>query len=190
MCFSPKSNVTVPVMSVAEITAVVDTWVQEMAGLGARYRWVQVFENKGAVMGCSNPHPHCQIWASSFLPNEAAVKDGMMRQYSASHGSNLLLDYARREEAAQERLVVTNEDWLAVVPYWAVWPYETMVLPRRRHILRMTELSAAERGSLADIMKQLTTKYDNLFECSFPYSMGFHGAPTGPGDDRLPTRGG
>ena len=183
MCFSPKSNVTVPVMSVAEITAVVDTWVQEMAGLGARYRWVQVFENKGAVMGCSNPHPHCQIWASSFLPNEAAVKDGMMRQYSASHGSNLLLDYARREEAAKERLVVTNEDWLAVVPYWAVWPYETMVLPRRRHILRMTELSAAERSSLADIMKQLTTKYDNLFECSFPYSMGFHGAPTGPGHE-------
>jgi len=132
-------------------------------------------------MGCSNPHPHCQIWASSFLPNEAMVKDKNMREYKASRGSNLLVDYAEKEVAKKERIIVENSDWLGLVPYWATWPYETMILPRSRHILRMTDLTDAERLSLADIMKQLTTKYDNLFECSFPYSMGFHGAPTGPG---------
>ena len=183
MCFSPKSNVTIPLMSVEEIKEVVDTWVEEMISLGQRYKWVQIFENKGAVMGCSNPHPHCQIWASSFMPNEAFVKDANMRQYKEKHGSNLLQDYAKKEEAKNERLVVSNEDWLALVPYWAVWPYETMIIPRHRHILRMTDLTQEERTSLADIMKQLTTRYDNLFECSFPYSMGFHGAPTGPDQD-------
>jgi len=183
MCFSPKSNVTIPVMSVEEIRAVVDTWVQEMTILGVKYKWVQIFENKGAVMGCSNPHPHCQIWASSFMPNEASVKDINLKAYKEKQGANMLVDYAAREEANKERLVVSNQDWLGLVPYWAVWPYETMILPRRRHILRMTDLTDAEKSSLADIMKQLTTKYDNLFECSFPYSMGFHGAPTGPGHE-------
>ena len=183
MCFSPKSNVTIPIMSVEEIRAVVDTWVQEMTILGPKYKWVQIFENKGAVMGCSNPHPHCQIWASSFMPNEASVKDINLKEYKEKQGTNMLVDYAAREEDNKERLVVSNQDWLGLVPYWAVWPYETMILPRRRNILRMTDLTDAERSSLADIMKQLTTKYDNLFECSFPYSMGFHGAPTGPGHE-------
>jgi len=183
MCFSPKSNVTIPIMSVEEIRAVVDTWVQEMTILGPKYKWVQIFENKGAVMGCSNPHPHCQIWASSFMPNEASVKDINLKAYKEKQGTNMLVDYAAREEDNKERLVVSNQDWLGLVPYWAVWPYETMILPRRRNILRMTDLTDEERSSLADIMKQLTTKYDNLFECSFPYSMGFHGAPTGPGQE-------
>jgi len=181
MCFSPKSNVTLPLMSQEEIKAVIDTWAEELGNLGQKYRWVQIFENKGAVMGCSNPHPHCQIWASSFLPNEATVKDRNMREYKSSRGTNLLLDYARQEVAKGDRLVVENTDWLGLVPYWALWPYETMILPRRRQILRMTDLTEAERLSLSDIMKQLTTKYDNLFQCNFPYSMGFHGAPTGPG---------
>jgi len=183
MCFSPKSNVTLPLMSQNEIKAVIDAWVGEMTSLGQKYKWVQIFENKGSAMGCSNPHPHCQIWASSFLPNEAMVKDKNMREYKASRGSNLLLDYAQQEVAKKERIIVENSDWLGLVPYWATWPYETMILPRSRHILRMTDLTEAERLSLADIMKQLTTKYDNLFECSFPYSMGFHGAPTGPGHE-------
>ena len=183
MCFSPKSNLTVPLMSVEEIKLVIETWVTEMTSLGQKYKWVQIFENKGAVMGCSNPHPHCQIWASSFLPNEAAIKDLRLKEYMETHGSNLLLDYAKQEEEKKERIVVSNADWLGLVPYWAVWPYETMIIPRHRHILRITDLTEAERTSLADIMKQLTIKYDNLFECSFPYSMGFHGAPTGPGHE-------
>lgn len=183
MCFSPKSNITLPLMSQEEIVRVIEAWREEMVSLGSKYRWVQIFENKGAVMGCSNPHPHCQIWASSFLPNEAMLKDRNMREYKASRGTNLLLDYATQEAAKKERLVVSNSDWLGLVPYWAVWPYETMLLPRHRHIARMTDLTESERLSLADIMKQLTTKYDNLFQSSFPYSMGFHGAPTGPGHE-------
>ena len=183
MCFSPKSNITLPLMSQQEIKMVIDTWIEEMLTLGKKYQWVQIFENKGAAMGCSNPHPHCQIWASSFLPNEAMIKDRNMKEYLEIHKSNLLLDYAKQEMDKNERLVVTNSDWLALVPYWAVWPYETMIIPRNRHILRMTDLTESERMSLADIMKQLTIRYDNLFECSFPYSMGFHGAPTGPGHE-------
>ena len=155
-------------MSQAEIKEVINTWVEEMITLGQKYKWVQIFENKGAVMGCSNPHPHCQIWASSFLPNEAMVKDRNMREYMEKHKTNLLMDYAKQEDEKKERLVVVNNDWLGLVPYWAVWPYETIITPRRRHILRMTDLTEEERLSLADIMKQLTTKYDNLFECSFP----------------------
>jgi len=181
MCFSPKSNITLPLMSQGEIKVVIDTWVMELTNLGQKYKWVQIFENKGSAMGCSNPHPHCQIWASSFLPNEAMVKDKNMKEYMDKYNTNLLMDYAKQEDEKNERLVVVNDDWLGLVPYWAVWPYETMIIPRRRHILRMTDLTEKERNSLADIMKQLTTKYDNLFECSFPYSMGFHGAPTGPG---------
>ena len=183
MCFSPRSNVSLPMMSVEEIRSVVDTWVAESSSLGQQYKWVQIFENKGAVMGCSNPHPHCQVWASSFMPNEARVKNNNLKEYKEKYGSNMLLDYARKEETRQERIVVSNEDWLGLVPYWAVWPYETMILPRHRHILRFSDLTPEERLSLADMMKQLTIRYDNLFECSFPYSMGFHTAPTGPGHE-------
>ena len=172
MCFSPKSNITLPLMSQAEIKEVINTWVEEMITLVQKYKWVQIFENKGAVMGCSNPHPHCQIWASSFLPNEAMVKDRNMKEYMEKHKTNRLM-----EDEKKERLVVMNNDWLGQVPYWAVWPYETMIIPRRRHILRITDLTEEERLSLADIMKQLTTKYDNLFECSFPYSIWFSLTP-------------
>lgn len=158
MCFHPKSNVTVPRMTSAELVAVVDEWIREFQTLGEKYAWVQIFENKGAAMGCSNPHPHCQIWASSFLPNEAKVKDANFKAYLAKHGSPMLVDYAKKEEAAKERIVVENEDWLAVVPYWATWPYEAMVMPRKRHIPRLTDLKEEERGSLADIMKKLTIR--------------------------------
>merc|ERR1712110_127952 len=156
MCFSPKSNVTVPIMEIDELVKVVQEWISQLEELGKIYKWVQIFENKGAIMGCSNPHPHCQIWASSFLPNEANVKDLKLAEYREKQGSNLLLDYARREEEKKERIVVVNDDWLGLVPYWAVWPYETMIIPRHRHILRMTDLTEAERTSLADMMKQLT----------------------------------
>merc|ERR1711892_384063 len=130
MCFSPKSDITLPLMSQAEILEVINTWVAEMGSLGQKYKWVQIFENKGAAMGCSNPHPHCQIWASSFLPNEAMVKDRNMKEYMDKYKTNLLMDYAKQEDDKKERLVVVNDDWLGLVPYWAVWPYETMILPR------------------------------------------------------------
>ncbi|XP_042872845.1 galactose-1-phosphate uridylyltransferase-like [Penaeus japonicus] len=179
MCFHPKSNLTLPLMTCQEIKTVIDEWIKQLLDLGKKYTWVQIFENKGAVMGCSNPHPHCQIWASSFMPNEPKLKDTNQRDYFAKHGRPMLMDYVNRELEKKERLVITNDDWVVVVPYWAVWPYETMVLPRR-HVSRMTDLTETEKMSLADIVKRLTTKYDNLFECSFPYSMGWHGAPTGP----------
>lgn len=179
MCFHPHTNVTIPLMSTSEIRAVIDKWILEMHDLGKKYLWVQIFENKGAIMGCSNPHPHCQIWASSFMPNEPRLKDDNQQKYFLEHGRPMLMDYVTRELKNKERLVVTNNHWVVLVPYWAVWPYETMVLPRR-HITRMMQMSNEEKDALADIMKKLTTKYDNLFNCSFPYSMGWHGAPTGP----------
>ena len=167
-------------MAKEDLVKVIQEWMSQLKELGQVYQWVQIFENKGAVMGCSNPHPHCQIRASSFMPNEAAVKDVNFQAYADKYGRPMLLDYAEREMKNQERIVCQNQHWLAVVPYWATWPYETMILPKERHILRMLDLTPAEQGSLAEIMKQLTIKYDNLFEVSFPYSMGFHGAPTGP----------
>ncbi|XP_008422073.1 galactose-1-phosphate uridylyltransferase isoform X2 [Poecilia reticulata] len=179
MCFHPWSDVTLPLMKKEEIIKVIDKWAEILEELGATYPWVQIFENKGAMMGCSNPHPHCQVWASSFLPNEPAVADRCQRAYYQKNGEPLLVQYAKQEAEKKERVVVENSDWLVVVPYWATWPYQTLLLPRR-HILRINELTAEERDSLAAIMKQLLTKYDNLFEVSFPYSMGWHGAPTGP----------
>ncbi len=183
MCFSPKSNVTVPLMSVDELVKVIKEWINQLVDLGSKYKWVQIFENKGAIMGCSNPHPHCQIWSCSYLPNEAAIKDTNFRTYFKKHGRPMLLDYAEKELVKKERIVVENEIWFALVPYWAMWPFETMILPKVKHIPRMSDLTETEQVSLADIMKKLTTKYDNLFEVSFPYSMGFHGAPTGPGSN-------
>jgi UDPglucose--hexose-1-phosphate uridylyltransferase len=132
-------------------------------------------------MGCSNPHPHGQIWAGSALPNEPAKEERQQCAYFETHGEPLLVAYAKLETDRQERIVVENEHWLAVVPYWAVWPFETLLLPRR-HVLRLPGLTDAERDALASILKRLLTKYDNLFEVSFPYSMGWHGAPYGEGE--------
>ncbi|MAT96362.1 MAG: galactose-1-phosphate uridylyltransferase [Anaerolineaceae bacterium] len=176
MCFSPRHDLTLPEMSLPEIRTVVDTWVAQTAELGQTYRWVQIFENKGAIMGCSNPHPHGQIWALDTLPNEPFAEDGAQRRYFEENGRPLLMDYVNLELEQQERIVVQNEHWLAVVPYWAVWPFELLLLPRR-HVLRLPDLDHAERDALGDILKKMLTKYDNLFETSFPYSMGWHGAP-------------
>ncbi|XP_041277881.1 galactose-1-phosphate uridylyltransferase [Onychostruthus taczanowskii] len=179
MCFHPWSDLTLPLMSLPEIRAVIDAWAELAMELGASYPWVQIFENKGAMMGCSNPHPHCQVWASSFLPNEARLEDQTQRQHLSKHGVPMLLEYAEQEARRKERLVVENADWIVVVPYWATWPYQTLLLPRR-HVCRLQDLSDSEKDSLASIMQRLLIKYDNLFEVSFPYSMGWHGAPTGP----------
>lgn len=178
MCFHPHSNVTLPEMETKEIVEVFDKWSELSEDLGKKYKWVQVFENKGSVMGCSNPHPHCQIWASSFLPNEVIAADRTQKAYYKKHGTQMLVDYARRESESKERIIAENEHWIAVVPYWATWPYQAMLLPKR-HVLRFPDLSQMEKASLAEVMKSLLIKYDNLFETSFPYSMGWHGAPTG-----------
>ncbi|KAA0190017.1 hypothetical protein HAZT_HAZT001703 [Hyalella azteca] len=178
MCFHPRSDLTLPLMTQSEVRNVVDRWISEMEVLGPKFNWVQIFENKGAMMGCSNPHPHCQIWASSFIPNEARIKHEKQKQYFEQHGRPMLMDYVHKELEKQERIVCSNDSWLVLVPYWAVWPYETMVLPKE-HVRRFTDLTPEQRDSLADIIRQITTRYDNLFSCSFPYSMGWHGAPTG-----------
>ena len=181
VCFSPRHDLTLPEMPLATIRGVIDTWAAQTTELGQTYRWVQVFENKGSAMGASNPHPHGQIWAHHHLPNEIVKEDRNQRQYLAEHGSVLLVDYAALEAEQGERIVVQNDDWLAVVPFWAMWPFECLLLPRR-HVLRLPDLETSERDSLADILKRLLTKYDNLFETSFPYSMGWHGAPLDAGD--------
>lgn len=176
ICFSPDHSKTLPELSHSEITRIVQTWQQQYLELGQTYQWVQVFENKGSVMGCSNPHPHGQIWAQQQLPTLMAKKNKAQKNYMTQYGSNLLQDYVVREIDKQQRIVVINDDWLVVVPYWAAWPFETLLLPRFK-VQRMTELNQTQTESLADILQQITIKYDNLFHCSFPYSMGWHGAP-------------
>jgi UDPglucose--hexose-1-phosphate uridylyltransferase len=176
ICFTPRHDLSLPEMPVAGIRRVVDLWAGQVAELGERYRWVQVFENKGAVMGASNPHPHGQIWAQENLPEEAAKEDREQRLYLAGHGRPLLLDYAKQEVAHDERIVVADEHWLVVVPFWAIWPFETLLLPRFP-VQSLPDLTEAERNSLARILKRLLIRYDNLFEVSFPYSMGWHGVP-------------
>lgn len=178
MCFHPREDLTLARMNVSDILLVIDRWVEQINELGKEYSWVQIFENKGDLMGCSNPHPHCQIWASSFLPNLPKKSEDSQKKYFKEHGKPLLIDYIGLELKKKERIVLENDLWVCLVPFWAVWPYEVMLLPKR-HVLRLTDLTEEERHSCAEIMKQLLCKYDNLFHCSFPYCMGWHGAPTG-----------
>jgi UDPglucose--hexose-1-phosphate uridylyltransferase len=178
VCFSPDHAATLPELPLDALGGVVDAWCTQSAELGARWRWVQVFENKGAMMGCSNPHPHGQVWASDFLPNEALTEDRHQRDWLARSGRPLLLECAEREAHAGERVVVQTAHWLALVPFWATWPFETLLLPRFA-VQRLPQLTRAQRDDLALALKALTTRYDNLFDVSFPYSMGWHGAPFG-----------
>jgi UDPglucose--hexose-1-phosphate uridylyltransferase len=175
ICWSQDHSATLAELAPAEVRAVVDCWADQSAELGARYAWVQVFENKGAMMGCSNPHPHGQIWASGHLPEEADLEDRHQREYLARHGRSLLLEVAGRE-AGGPREVLSSEGWLVVVPWWATWPFETLLLPRRT-AHRFEDLDEAMRDDLARMLGRLTRTYDALFRCSFPYSMGWHGAP-------------
>ncbi len=176
VCFSPDHAATLPDLPPEAIEAVVDTWADETASLGRRFRWVQVFENKGAMMGCSNPHPHSQIWATDFLPNIPAAEDRTQRAYHAAHGRPMLLDLAARERADGSRTVVETAHWLAIVPYWAAWPFETLLLPKE-HAARLPDLDAPQRRDLAVALRTLLGGYDALFDTSFPYSAGWHGAP-------------
>lgn len=181
ICFSPRHDLSLPEMSLTEIGAVIEVCCEQTLELGRSYRWVQVFENKGAVMGCSNAHPHAQVWAMDALPTEPALEDARQQTYLNDTGRSLLHDYAQLELEIGERVVVHNADWVAVVPYWAIWPFETLLLPRAA-VQRLPDLEPGRREALADILKQLLTRYDNLFNTSFPYSMGWHGAPFEDGD--------
>lgn len=179
LCFSPRHDLTIPQMEVEEVSKVVGLWVKEYQDLGARdfINHVQIFENKGSVMGCSNPHPHGQIWAQSSIPVEVDKELKQQEAYFEQHGSLLLMDYLKTELEDGSRLIVQNNSFVALVPYWAIWPYEAMILPRRR-IADLSQLNLKERKALADIYIQLTIRYDNLFETSFPYSAGIHQRPT------------
>jgi UDPglucose--hexose-1-phosphate uridylyltransferase len=179
LCFSPRHDLTLAQMTVGGIRSVVEAWVDEVQSLGARegIRHVQVFENKGAIMGCSNPHPHGQIWATAHLPSRPEKLLHTQLRYYQEHTRDLLGDYLARELTSGERLVCANTAWVALVPFWAVWPFEVMLIPRRC-ASDLPSLVAEERDALAAILKQLLLAYDDLFECSFPYTMGWHGCPT------------
>jgi UDPglucose--hexose-1-phosphate uridylyltransferase len=183
LCFHPNHSLTLARMSVVEIATVVDAWAFETAALG-ELPWinhVQIFENRGAIMGASNPHPHCQIWATEHIPDIPLRELAAQQEYREEHGACLLCDYLQTEIAQAVsgggRIVVENDEFVALVPYWATWPFETLVLPRR-HLGSFPELAAAGRTELAAILKAVTTRYDNLFGVSFPYTMGFHQRPT------------
>jgi len=178
VCFSPRHDLTLAQMPAEDIRTVVDTWADQVAELGQRWRWVQVFENKGDLMGCSNPHPHGQIWASDFVATHVAKELTQQQLWLAKNGRPLLLDYDAIEAGSGERVVAQNADWLVVVPWWAVWPFETLLLPRRP-VGSLVDLSHTERDSLAAILSGFLAGYDRLFETSFPYSFGWHGVPTG-----------
>ena len=177
VCFSPRHDLTLGRMAPDAVRKVVDLWADQTSQLGAEYRWVQVFENRGVAMGASNPHPHGQIWAGTALPGEGAREDGAQRTHLASTGRRLLLEYADHESGGS-RVVVETSEWLAVVPFWAAWPFETLLIPKRP-AARLSELDEGARDDLASVLPDLLGHYDGLFKRPFPYSMGWHQAPFG-----------
>ena len=181
--FSPRHDLTLASMDTRDVRAVIDTWADETATLGARdeITHVQVFENRGGMMGCSNPHPHSQIWATQRVPTIPSRKLTAMMRHFERRRKDLLGEYLERERAHSERVVFANEHWVAIVPFWAVWPFETMVLPIR-NVSALAPLRDAERDALADTLGRLARRYDDLFACEFPYSMAVCQAPT---DDAL-----
>jgi UDPglucose--hexose-1-phosphate uridylyltransferase len=176
VCFSPRHDLSLAEMATDDILGVVETWAEQTTELGRTYPWVQVFENKGELMGASNPHPHGQIWASENVPSLPSVEGQRQAAYHQEYRSSLLVDYAAEETRLAERVVIASNHWVAVVPFWAVWPFETLLLPRGP-VARLPELSAAERLDLSRLLKRLLMSYDDLFGVSFPYSLGWHGAP-------------
>jgi UDPglucose--hexose-1-phosphate uridylyltransferase len=183
VCFHPHHNLTLALMQNKQIVPVVDAWQQQYRDLGAdpAISYVQIFENRGAMMGASNPHPHCQIWATEHIPDEPQAEGESLRAYRDELGGCLLCDYLAEETSLQTRIVCENQEFTALVPWWAVWPFETMVLPKR-HLGSLNSFDEKTRLALADILRQITTRYDNLFESSFPYTMGFHQSPVTPGE--------
>ena len=179
VCFSPNHGLTLPLMTVEAIIGVIKLWQKEYIELGKnpKINHVQIFENKGDIMGCSNPHPHGQIWAQNSIPEEVLKKQRQQKKYWDIHKRSLLLDYIQQELVIDERIILKNDHFVALIPYWAVWPYETMIVPIK-HYQHIAELNEKEQTAFAEIIKELTTKYDNLFEVSFPYSAGIHQSPT------------
>jgi UDPglucose--hexose-1-phosphate uridylyltransferase len=175
MCFSPDHSKTLPQLSVEQVHAVIDGWADQAADLGKTHKWVQIFENKGAMMGCSNPHPHGQIWATHHIPDLVATEDRTQQRWHAENGAAMLLNLAHQETGGT-RSVVETDHWLAIVPYWAAWPFETLLLPKFA-VQRVESLSHEHRRDLSDALRKLTARYDNLFGVQFPYSMGWHAAP-------------
>ncbi len=181
LCFSPRHDLTLPRMATEDIQAVIEVWIEKYRTLGSRpdISWVQIFENRGAVMGSSNPHPHGQIWATQHLPDLPAREDRAQRDYRSGQGRCLLCDYAALERSKGERVVFENDSFVALVPFWAVWPFEALLLPKR-HVSGMDQFTPREKRDFADALKRMGTRFDNLFLTSFPYSMGFHQRPTKP----------
>jgi len=178
ICFTPHHHVTLPEMPQEEVERVVRTWAEQTVEIGQRPEigYVQVFENKGAAMGASNPHPHSQVWATGYIPNEPAAEVIQQENYRRAHDSCLLCDYLKSERVERRRIVAENDTFTALSPFWGIWPFEVMLISHR-HIGSLPELEANEVAGLADIIHQVTVRYDNLFEISFPYSMGFHQTP-------------
>ncbi|ODQ68673.1 galactose-1-phosphate uridylyltransferase [Nadsonia fulvescens var. elongata DSM 6958] len=180
ICFAPEHNLTLPSMSIPQISRIVDTWRKLYVDLQSEkdkpYKYVQIFENKGSAMGCSNPHPHGQAWCLETVPTEVSNEISSMERYQAKHNSSLLGDYVQLELKKKMRIVIENNSFIVVVPYWAVWPFETLVLPKE-HLTSIKKFNEKQKNDLADTIKRLTVKYDNLFNTSFPYSMGIHQAP-------------
>ena len=179
VCFSPDHSLTLPLMEVPEIEKVVSLWQSEYQELGKDpgINHVQIFENKGSIMGCSNPHPHGQIWAQRSVPQEVEKKTAHQKDHWNTTGRSLLATYLEQELALGERIIAQNEFFVALVPYWTVWPYEAMIVPKE-HLRDITQMNGSQKRDFADMIKIVTTKYDNLFETSFPYSSGIHQRPT------------
>lgn len=176
VCFSPDHSKSLPEMSVPDLVKVVEMWQNNYAELVEQYECVHVFENKGAIMGCSQPHPHGQIWAHPYLSTEIDTEDKSQQAYWQKHGTSLLGDYVTKEQIQQERIVCENTHWIALVPFWAAWPFETILIAKD-NVSNFTQLNAEQNHALASILQELTIRYDNIFQCSFPYSMGWHNAP-------------
>jgi len=179
ICFSPRHDLTLPELDLTTVENIIKTWTEQSADLGKRdfIRYVQVFENKGEVMGASNPHPHSQVWASGHIPNEPDKELSAQVAYFNKNNRPLLADYIAEEHKRKERILAANDHFTALVPFWAIWPFEILLSAHRPGLTRLTELTSAEVTALAEVLKVITTRYDNLFEISFPYSMGFHQAP-------------
>jgi UDPglucose--hexose-1-phosphate uridylyltransferase len=179
MCFSPRHDLTLSSMELPAIEEVVRTWTSQFVELGqlSGISHVQIFENRGEMMGASNPHPHCQIWATSSIPQAPARELSAQQKYFQSRGGCLLCDYLKLEESEKSRIVCSNEGFVVLVPFWAVWPFEVLVCSRR-HLGTLPELNTGEGSQLSAILKQIVSTYDRVFDVPFPYSMGFHQAPT------------
>jgi UDPglucose--hexose-1-phosphate uridylyltransferase len=182
IAFSPNHNLTLAEMQQAEIVKVIDTWQQQFKELSATewIKYIQIFENKGELMGCSNPHPHGQVWAGNDLPNEIIKETKQQEEYYRLYGRSLLGDYLQKESKSNERIISENKHFVSLVPFWATWPFETMIISKR-HIKDVVQFTPEEKTSLAEILKQLLVKYDNLFSTSFPYSGGMHQRPVNDG---------